>query len=123
MKSKKIFMSLFLAFIMVTFVYGEVSAASKTVYLNGSGPVYSGWIKGQGKMTIAITNNNNLNVGYDVFDTKGNVIANGTITDKYAVGRTIQSNGRSYRIRLRCQEPWWNDTKCWAKASINDVKG
>jgi hypothetical protein len=101
--------------------YAAVYATNASVYLSGSGPVYSNWINPRhSNFKLKVYNYNNLNVGYDVFDSKGRVVANGTIKDAGSISRTVTDNGLNYRVRLRCQEPWWNDTKCHAKASIYD---
>ncbi|WP_307435079.1 hypothetical protein [Bacillus sp. V2I10] len=124
MKFKKIFMSLVLAFVVVISVYGEASAANQTVYLSpstGSGPRYSNWIDGKGdSLFLIVENYTNKNVGYDVYDSKGRVVANGTITDKGTVKKYVTNNGYKYKVRLRCQEPWWNDTKCEAYSILDD---
>lgn len=147
MKKKKIFMSLLATLIMVvslsTGALASDSGASKAgtkaspsgsdvldvhpeallsgsadVYLVGSGPVYSKWVRSSGTIQLYIRNYNNLNVGYDVFDSKGRIVANGTITDAGNYGWNITNNGLSYRVRLRCQEPFWNNTKCNARGTL-----
>lgn len=119
---KKFFISLLLGVIMVVSVSIEANAANKyrRVYLNGSGPVYSNWLNPKSHFRLYVYNSNNLNVGYDVFDSKGRIVANGTIKDSGYINRTVTDNGLKYRLRLRCQEPWWNKTKCNAFGFIKD---
>ncbi|MEJ9230345.1 hypothetical protein LAV79_12820 [Peribacillus butanolivorans] len=110
--------------IFAFFPQPKADAATATyadVYLSGSGPVYSNWINPRhSTFFLKVYNNNNLNVGYDVFDSKGRVVANGTIKDKGSIFKYVTDNGLNYRVRLRCQEPWWNKTKCNAYAKIYD---
>ncbi|MFD1707381.1 hypothetical protein ACFSCZ_11640 [Siminovitchia sediminis] len=122
MKKNKFFISLLLGVIMAVSVSVEANAANnyKHVYLSGSGPVYSNWLNPKDHFKLYIYNSNNLNVGYDVFDSKGRIVANGTIKDAGTITRSVTDNGLKYRVRLRCQEPWWNKTKCNAFAYIRD---
>ncbi|MFC4077084.1 hypothetical protein [Salinithrix halophila] len=103
---------------------GAAYAAHVWVYLTGSGPVYSNWLNPSGSggnhMTLTVTTKNNLNVGYDVYRGNGQKVAGGTVKDKGTIKRGITDNGGKYRVRLRCQEPWWNDNKCNAEAKLDD---
>jgi hypothetical protein len=90
---------------------------TREVPLSGDGPVTtSAMSPGNKTMSVVVTNYNNLNVGWDLIDQGSKEeIANGTITDKGSVSRTARAHaGRTYRLRLRCQEPPWNKTKCHA---------
>ncbi|MBD1373846.1 hypothetical protein IC620_15990 [Hazenella sp. IB182357] len=113
--------SAFVLSILVTFsVQGEVFAGSTSVFLSGSGPVYSSNVSpGDTSGKLYISNYTSLNVGFDLFDQNGNKVANGTVKDygdrEYNV--TFHS-GKSYYLRLRCQEPIWNNTKCRAKGIV-----
>ncbi|RAL21310.1 hypothetical protein DL897_16865 [Thermoflavimicrobium daqui] len=100
---------------------GEAFAARHGVHLSGSGPVYTGWFSpGSRTVTVSVETHNNLNVGFDLFDNHGNAIANGTIKDKgKRVVKASTHRGNSYRLRLRCQEPRWNMTKCRAYGEVS----
>ncbi|MDR6224055.1 hypothetical protein [Desmospora profundinema] len=124
---KRIVMSavaLVLALVMTFSVYTEAGAASKRyeVNLSGSGPVFTEkFTPGNRQVTVVVETYNNLNVGYDLMDTKdGTKIANGTIKKKGKIERKATAHrGRTYHLRLRCQEPPWNKTKCRAKGVVS----
>lgn len=104
------------AFVLTLALYGDVLATYSGVWINGSGPVYSPVVTADftGNATVKISNHNNLNVGFDLYDRNtGTVVANGTVKDKgeYRYIATF-IKGRKYQLRLRCQEPVWNRTKC-----------
>jgi hypothetical protein len=107
-----------------TISYQTVSSA-KVVYsvnLSGSGPVYtSSMSPGQRTVSVYVRNYNNLNVGWDLIDQgNGSVISNGTIKDAGSITRNATTHaGRAYKLRLRCQEPVWNNTKCNAYGSVS----
>jgi hypothetical protein len=107
---------------MLAFLPGEASASHYSVRLNGSGPVYTETMKpGRTTVTVTVSNRNNNNVGYDLIDQgNGNVIANGTIKSEGKVTKLgTAHDGRTYKLRLRCQEPRWNRTKCDAVGSVD----
>jgi hypothetical protein len=106
---------------MVAF-HSAVYAGYVLVNLNGSGPVYTkAFSPGERQVKFYITTYNNLNVGFDIIDQKnGSVIANGTIKDKGTrQGYATTHAGHSYKLRLRCQEPFWNRTKCNAQGYVS----
>lgn len=114
--------SLTMALAFMLSFHSTALAASYTVHLSGSGPVYtSAFSPGARTVTVTVETYNNLNVGYDLIDQgSGAVIANGTIKDKGK--RTVRATshaGRTYKLRLRCQEPIWNNTKCSAKGTVS----
>lgn len=124
MKTKRKWMSgisFLLAFAFLFAFHGDVFAGSAYLTLNGSGPVYSkAFSPGDRQIQLTIWNHNNLNVGFDVIDQgNGHVIANGTVKDRgtYRFYGTAH-RGRTYKLRLRCQEPPWNKTKCNASAQV-----
>jgi hypothetical protein len=97
-------------------------AATRSVVLSGDGPVVTRTMSpGNRQVTVSITTYNNLNVGWDLIDQgSGDEIANGTITDQGTINRPATTHaGRTYRLRLRCQEPIWNKTKCHAKGTVS----
>ncbi len=98
------------------------SAPHGYISLDGSGPIFSDPLKpGQRSVTVEISNYNNLNVGYDLIDQGDRtVIANGTITDYGSVQKFPTTlAGHTYKLRLRCQEPPWNNTKCNAAGWVD----
>jgi hypothetical protein len=104
------------------FAAGEARAGLTSVKLQGSGPVYTQAVKpGEGTVTVAISNGNNLNVGYDLIDLRtGGKIVNGTIKKQGSVEKLGTAHaGRTYKLRLRCQEPPWNHTKCRAEGIVS----
>ncbi|KAM3099856.1 hypothetical protein ACKFKF_13495 [Phormidesmis sp. 146-12] len=91
-------------------------------FLSGSGPVFSDSLRpGNRVVRVDISNHNNLNVGYDLIDQGDKtVVANGTIKDQGTVSKTATTLARrTYKLRLRCQEPRWNNTKCSASGNVN----
>ncbi len=111
-----------LALLSTMFFQTTSYAASAEVHLSGDGPVYSRTISpGNRQVSVSITNYNNLNVGWDLIDVgNGNEISNGTIKDRGTINRRATTlAGRTYRLRLRCQEPIWNRTKCNAKGTVS----
>ncbi len=127
MKVRKAFVfpaALFLASLS-TILYSRVSSSATINYnvqLSGSGPVYTSLMSpGARYVNVKIYNYNNLNIGWDLID-QGNqsVIANGTMTDEgnIVVGATTHT-GRTYKLRLRCQEPTWNRTKCRGSGNVS----
>jgi hypothetical protein len=100
----------------------DARAGSVEVHLSGSGPVTtSRFSPGSRTVTVRITNRNNLNVGWDLFDVRtGRPIANDTIKSRgQHVVRATTHSGRSYYLRLRCSEPPWNRTKCRATGRVS----
>ncbi len=127
MKVRKTFVfSAALFFTSLSTIFYQVDKVSSAtisyiVDLSGSGPVYSSSMSpGQRQVQVKITNFNSLNVGWDLIDQGDkSVISNGTITDKGYIGRSATAHkGRTYKLRLRCQEPVWNKTKCHAQGIV-----
>ena len=113
--------SLSMAFAFMLSFHTVAFAASYSVHLSGSGPVYTSAFKpGARTITVSVETYNNLNVGYDVIDQgDGKVIANGTVKNKGT--RTVKAtshSGHTYKFRLRCQEPVWNNTKVPGKERL-----
>jgi hypothetical protein len=102
---------------------GQVLAGQVQVVLDGSGPVYAPAIKPADPgvsptagVTVTVSNGNNLSVGYDLIDQRSEAtIMNGTVKGKRIIQKLGTAHaGRNYTLRLRCQEPPWNCTKCSA---------
>ena len=104
-------------------VVGEAHAGQASVVrLAGSGPVYTQAVQpGKRTVTVTITNYNSLNVGFDLIDLRtGGKIVNGTRTTAGTVQKRGTAHaGRTYKLRLRCQEPPWNYTKCRALGTVS----
>ncbi len=104
------------------FVSGPAFAAQYAVVLQGSGPVYTDAMQpGYRNVRVTVYNHNNLNVGFDLIEQgTGTVIANGTIKDRGSASKIGTAHaGRRYMLRLRCQEPPWNHTKCNAAGTVS----
>jgi len=120
MKARELFVfpvALLVASLSTVVCQAAFSATYGRILLSGSGPVFSDPMKPGGRsVTLIVDNLNNLNVGYDLIDQGNNtVIANGTIKDKGNVTKTATALARhTYVLRLRCQEPPWNNTSCRA---------
>jgi hypothetical protein len=103
-------------------IHGEAHARTISVSLAGSGPVYTqAFSPGERAINFKVDTRNNLNVGFDIIDQRsGAVIANGTIKDRGSRAGTASAHaGRTYKLRLRCQEPRWNRTKCSAVGQVS----
>jgi hypothetical protein len=103
-------------------VVGEAHAGQAgPLLLQGSGPVYTRAVKpGARTVKVTVSNNNNFNVGFDLLDVRsGGKILNGTIKNRGNVTKLGTAHaGRTYHLRLRCQEPNWNHTKCNAEGVV-----
>ncbi len=128
MKVRKTFVfSAALFFTSLSTIFYQVDKVSSAtisyiVDLSGSGPVYSSSMSpGQRQVQVKITNFNSLNVGWDLIDQgSGSVISNGTITDSGNITRRATAHARrTYKLRLRCQEPFWNNTRCHASGRVS----
>ena len=121
-KAWKFPVALSLALLSTIFFQRISYAASYLVDLSGSGPVYTSTLSpGERQVSVSINTLNNLNVGWDLIDQGNqNVISNGTIKDKGTINRQATTHaGHTYQLRLRCQEPIWNRTKCNAKGTVS----